>query len=126
MAKKTQKPVMASFGATVSERRKLLGMSQETLAERVGVSQESLCRMEKGFIAPRFERLQLFADALGCSISDLFRTQSQVSEQSATLEQIISPVSDHEQREVVEIVAKIVALKTMRHPAIPSESTKFA
>ena len=71
VTKKTQKTVMVSFGAIVSERRKLLSMSQETLAERVGISQESLSRMEKGFIAPRFERLQLFADALGCSISDL-------------------------------------------------------
>ena len=113
MEKRTPKPVMASFGASLSERRKLLGMSQETLAERVGISQESLCRMERGFIAPRFERLQLFADALGCSIADLFRVQNQTSEQAVTLEQIISPLSDYEQKEVVGIVAKIVALKTM-------------
>ena len=117
VAKKTQKPVMASFGAIVSERRKLLNMSQETLAERVDISQESLSRMEKGFIAPRFERLQLFADALGCSIADLFRIQIQASERAITLEQILSPLSDCEQRELVAVVAKIVALITMKHPA---------
>lgn len=110
MAKKIQKPVMASFGATVSERRKLLGMSQELLAERVGISQESLSRMEKGFIAPRFERLQLFADALGCSIADLFREQSGANEWAATIEKIISPLSDCERKELVAIVAKIVIL----------------
>lgn len=46
MANKTKKPVMVAFGAIVSERRKLLGISQEILAERVGISQESLSRME--------------------------------------------------------------------------------
>ena len=116
VANKTHKPVMASFGAVVSERRKLLNMSQETLAERVDIAQESLSRMEKGFIAPRFERLQLFADAFGCSIADLFKTPSQAGERGATLEQLISPLSDCEQREVVEVVAKIVTLIAARRP----------
>ena len=114
MAEKLQKPVMALFGATVSEKRKLLGISQETLAERVGISQESLSRMEKGFIAPRFERLQLFADALMCSISDLFRGQSEAGEWAAAMEKIISPLSDRDQREVVAVLTKIVALITAR------------
>ena len=114
VAKKTQKPVMASFGAIVAERRKLLNMSQETLAERVGIAQESLSRMEKGVIAPRFERLQLFADALGCSIADLFSTQKQTSARAVTLEQILSPLSDCEQREIIEVAAKIAALIAAR------------
>ena len=47
-------------------------MTQEALAETLGISQESLCRMEKGLIAPRFERLFDFARALDCSIAGLF------------------------------------------------------
>ena len=117
MAKKTLKPVMALFGAIVSERRRLLGISQETLAERVGISQESLSRMEKGVIAPRFERLRLFADALECSLPDLFREQSETSEWAASIEKIISPLSCCEQKGVMEIVAKIVALHAMKRPA---------
>ena len=117
MAKKTHKPVTASFGDIVSERRRLLGMSQELLAERVDISQESLSRMEKGFIAPRFERLQLFAEALRCSIPDLFREQSEASEWAATMEKMLSPLSDCEQKEVVAIMAKIVTVITTRPPA---------
>ena len=116
MAKKAQKIVMASFGAIIAERRRLLGISQESMAERVGISQESLSRMEKGFIAPRFERLQLFAEAMGCSIADLFRVQSGPSELAATLEQILTPLSDCERRELIEAVAKIAALIRARRP----------
>jgi transcriptional regulator with XRE-family HTH domain len=116
MAKKITKPVMAAFGTVVSERRRLLGMSQETLAERVGISQESLSRMEKGFIAPRFERLQQFADALECSIPDLFRAQRGASERAAIIEQILSPLPECEQREIIAVMAKIVALMNARKP----------
>jgi len=73
--------------------------------------------MEQGYIAPRFERLQLFADALGCSIADLFRVQIGTSEWATTVEQIISPLSDCEQKEIVEVVAKIATLIATRRPA---------
>ena len=117
VTRRTQKPIMALFGAMVSERRKLLNMSQETLAERVDISQESLSRMERGFIAPRFERLQLFADALECSIADLFRTQIRASERAVALERILSPLSGGEQQELVEVAAKIVTMISARQPA---------
>ena len=116
MVKRTQRPVVVLFGAIVAERRRLLGISQETLAERVGISQESLSRMEQGYIAPRFERLQLFADALGCSIADLFRVQIGASEWAAVITQMLSSLSDYEQKEIVEAVAKIVRLISPKRP----------
>lgn len=110
MPEKNQKSVMAAFGTTIAEKRKLLGISQEKLAEQVGISQESLSRMEKGFIAPRFERLQLFADALECSIPDLFQSLGKASDRAATIERIISPLADNAQKEIIAIVAKMVHL----------------
>jgi len=117
MVKRTQRPVVATFGAIVAERRNLLGLSQEILAERVGISQESLSRMEQGYIAPRFERLQLFADALGCSIADLFRVRIGASESAVMIEQILSPLSDAERKEIVGVVAKIATLVAARRPS---------
>jgi len=117
MAKRIQKPVMASFGAIVAERRRLLGITQEILAERVGIYQESLSRMEQGVIAPRFERLQLFADALECSIADLFRVEIETSEVAAMIEQMLSPLSNREQKEIIEVIAKIITLIAERHAA---------
>lgn len=114
MVAKIQKPVMVSFGAVIAEKRKLLRISQEVLAERVEISQESLSRMEKGFIAPRFERLQLFADALECSISDLFRVQGDADERAGTIAKILSSLSDEQQKEIVGIVATVAKLVATR------------
>ena len=108
MSQKVPRSVVKEFGVIVAEKRKLLGISQESLAEKVGISQESLSRMEKGYIAPRFERLQLFADALQCSIPDLFRVQGDQSERAAVIEKIISPLPDAKQKELIEIVARMV------------------
>lgn len=110
MAQKKERRVARIFGALVAEKRKLLGVSQEALAEQVGISQESLSRMEKGHIAPRFERLQFFADALQCSIADLFREQGDTSERAATIEKIIAPLPDHAQKEIIEVVVKMAGL----------------
>lgn len=110
MDPKTAKPVMMRFGAIISEKRKLLRMSQEELAERVGISQESLSRMEKGVIAPRFERLQLFAEALECSIADLFRGEEEAGECAYTIERLLSPLPRQAQEEIVGIVATVARL----------------
>jgi hypothetical protein len=72
--------------------------------------------MEQGYIAPRFERLQLFADALGCSIADLFQVQIGASKSAAMIERMLSPLSNYEQKKIVEVVAKIVTLITPRRP----------
>ena len=112
MAPKTAKPVMVRFGSIISEKRKLLKMSQEELAERVGISQESLSRMEKGVIAPRFERLQLFAEA--CSIADLFRGEDEAGEWAHTIERLLLPLPRQAQEEIVGIVAAVARLTAPR------------
>lgn len=110
MTQEKERQVAQVFGAIIAEKRKLLGISQEVLSEQVGISQESLSRMEKGLIAPRFERLQAFADALQCSIADLFREQGDTSERAATIEKIIAPLPDGAQKEIIEVVAKMAGL----------------
>ncbi len=114
MAPKTAKPVMVQFSSIISEKRKLLKMSQEELAERVGISQESLSRMEKGVIAPRFERLQLFAEALECSIADLFRGEDEAGEWAHTIERLLLPLPRQAQEEIVGIVATVARLTAPR------------
>lgn len=109
MTQQEGKKLAHIFGAIVAEKRRQLGLSQEILAEQLGISQESLSRMEKGVIAPRFERLQAFAQALHCPVADLFR-ENTTHERAVMLENILSPLSDTLQQELMEIIVKLVAL----------------
>jgi transcriptional regulator with XRE-family HTH domain len=48
-------------------------MSQEALAQAVGVDKTAVSHWENGLSAPKGERLPAVASALGVSIDDLFR-----------------------------------------------------
>ena len=56
----------------IRERRKLLGITQEELSSRIGVTQENISRWENGIIMPQSSKLPLIAEALDCSLNELF------------------------------------------------------
>lgn len=63
-----------TVGANIARRRRHCGMTQAELAEKLGTGADSLSRIEKGVVAPRFGRLEQIARELHCSVADLFRT----------------------------------------------------
>lgn len=69
----------AELGKTIRTKRKDVGMTQEELAEKIGISHQSLSRIENGSIAPKMYRLPLIAESLKCTVADLFRNQKHAS-----------------------------------------------
>ena len=61
------------LGKTIRSRRKQLGLTQEQLAEMLGVGHQARSRIEQGKMAPKMDRLPTLAKSLRCSVSDLFR-----------------------------------------------------
>lgn len=61
-----------AWGKRVRERRQVLEMSQERLAELVDVRQASISRVERGDQRPSDELKWRLAGALGCTVDDLF------------------------------------------------------
>jgi transcriptional regulator with XRE-family HTH domain len=59
-------------GAAARERREQLGLTQEQLAERLGVDQGTIAHWELGTRQPRLAKLQAWADALGWPVAKLF------------------------------------------------------
>ena len=82
------------FGQEVRTRRRAIGMTQATLAERTGMSEEWVRRIERGNGSPSFEALEAFATALGASVSDLFGSAPHKGQQR--LQTLLSPLSDAE------------------------------
>ncbi len=84
-----------TLGKNIRLHRKALGLSQEALAERVGIGHQALSRMERGEIAPKLERLQLFATALHCRIVDLFEMPDRpLTPSSVAIEELMYPLND--------------------------------
>lgn len=58
---------------TLRERRKAAGgLTQQELAERAGVTRQSIISIEGGKYRPSVELALMLARALGCTVDDLF------------------------------------------------------
>ncbi len=96
-------------GSTIHKRRKSLEMSQEQLAEFVGIGQQSLSRMEQGIIAPKFERLQQFADALHCRVVDLFSPPEETEDSTALVyKNMLSNLNEKERGFVLKQTEELI------------------
>lgn len=60
-----------SFADNLIELRKYHDLSQEELAEKIGVSRQTLSKYETGESLPDIEKSKILADAFGISIDDL-------------------------------------------------------
>lgn len=69
-----KKSLTILLGKAIRERRKSQGLTQDELAEKIGIGNQALSRIEHGMIAPKLERLPKIARVLGCEVSDLFRS----------------------------------------------------
>ena len=68
------------FKDNLVELRKIHDMSQEELADMVGVSRQTLSKYETGESLPDIEKCKLIADVFGVSIDDLLNYDSRSSE----------------------------------------------
>lgn len=62
-----------NIGARIQSRRKSMGISQEELAQRMGVSRQSVTKWETGASAPELERVVQLSDVLGVGLDYLLR-----------------------------------------------------
>jgi putative transcriptional regulator len=60
---------------TLFEKRKAANLTQVELAERVGVTRQTIIAIEKGNYVPSVQLALLLATALQCQVEELFATQ---------------------------------------------------
>jgi len=75
-----------ALGNRIKENRQKTGMSQEKLAELVGVSRQAVTKWESGQSAPGTENLFRLAEIFGVKVDDLLETET--SERHSTAEEI--------------------------------------
>ena len=61
------------FAENLVEMRKLHNLSQEELAEKIGVSRQTLSKYETGESLPDIEKCKMLADLFGVTVDDLIR-----------------------------------------------------
>lgn len=60
------------FGKRLQNLRREAGITQEQLADKTGLTVESISNMERGLYGPKFENLEKIAATLRVPVKDLF------------------------------------------------------
>ena len=81
-----------SFANNLVELRKINNLSQEDLAEKIGVSRQTLSKYETGESLPDIEKCSMIANAFGVSLDDL---SSYEKSDSQNLGYVIPPKGKH-------------------------------
>ena len=109
MSQPKKQRVATIVGANITARRKLRGWNQAEFAEKLGIGADSLSRIERGLIAPRFQRLEQLAEILECSVADLFMTQEDTERHAATISYAnITSLEYATKREIILMAEKII------------------
>ena len=61
-----------NFGIRLHELRLDAEMTQEALADEIGITVESISNMERGIYGPKFDNLEKIAEALDIPVKELF------------------------------------------------------
>jgi transcriptional regulator with XRE-family HTH domain len=106
-------------GALVRHHRKLAGLTQAQLAERIGRQTGAVTRIETGEAAPTFETLSSLARALGVQVRDLFGIGSHaVSDDSSdpliSIVSRLAPLTADELSSVDEMIGAALRIKRPR------------
>ena len=89
-----------TLGQNLQAARKAKGLSQETLAEQIGVSRQALGKWEKDIALPGLDNLQAAAQVLGVSVDTLLGTETAGPAPAVTLDAMrdLLAARDAEQR----------------------------
>lgn len=78
------------LGRRVADQRKRAGLTQAQLAERIGVANETISRLERGSAVPSLGRVEAVASALGVELSELFRTLDRERQKDRALDRLVA------------------------------------
>lgn len=95
------------LGARIKELRKLSKMTQEKLAEQIGVDPKYVSFIEVGRSSPSLEAMEKIAQALDVEIKDMFEFSHQEARE-VSIEQIDEMLSDvtEEQLKIIHRIVK--------------------
>ena len=71
------------FHENLLQLRKLKNLTQEDIAEKVGVSRQAVAKWESGESVPDLEKCRLLAEAMGVSLDELANHRSDAADRQA-------------------------------------------
>ncbi|CAJ5416592.1 helix-turn-helix domain-containing protein [Burkholderia vietnamiensis] len=96
------------IGRAIAKHRLESGLTQEQVAETLGIGNEAVSRMERGLVMPTVARLVELAEIFGCDAADLLTGAStRSSDQGKYVGQLLAKLGGNDRAMVIEIVERL-------------------
>lgn len=106
---KNDKAVAVAIGKALAKHRKVAGLTQSQVAERLDISIDAVSRMERGGILPSVTRLMQFSEIFNCTTADLItQTSPNKNDQIQRIDELLSSVDKDEREQLMMIVESLV------------------
>ena len=98
-----------SVGKAIGRQRQQVGLTQEQVAEYLGIGMEAVSRMERGKVVPTVVRLTELAQLFDCELADFLReTSNRPTERGILLSQQLARLDSADRELVLGMVERLV------------------
>ena len=104
------------LGAAVAAHRRARKLTQERLAELVGVSTEWISQVERGVGQPSLEMLARIAEPLGVRASELVAATEDADQGRSSIQRLLAAARELQDSSVEVLIATARALREQRRP----------
>lgn len=117
-----QNPLAESLGRTIARHRKAYGLTQDLIAEQLGIGVEAVSRIERGVVLPSLSRLATLADIFRCQVADLLtETSPRCEDQAGYMTKMLEQLNAADRSMVLEMIEMLTKrLCEGQHLAAPN------
>ncbi|MDN7482255.1 helix-turn-helix transcriptional regulator [Burkholderia orbicola] len=115
MPKSGTEDLAVAVGKAIAKQRITSGLTQEKVAERLGIGLEAVSRMERGTVIPTVVRLFELADIFACDAADLLtEASSRSDDQASHLSRLLARLSTSDRAMLLEVFERLSTRLTRR------------
>ncbi|MEA9978574.1 MULTISPECIES: helix-turn-helix transcriptional regulator [unclassified Pseudomonas] len=108
MIETNQKHLAGAVGRAIAKQRIRSGLTQEEVAERLGVGNEAVSRIERGIVIPNIERLLAFAGIFDCEAAELLtQVSSRPDDQANRISRLITSLNHDDRQLIVDLIERL-------------------
>ncbi|WCE09015.1 helix-turn-helix transcriptional regulator [Pseudomonas sp. JBR1] len=108
MPGRDQKALAVSIGRAIATRRTRSGLTQDQVAERLGIGNEAISRIERGVVIPNIARLYDFASIFQCEAAELPSEASPRSDdQARQISRLLDGLTEAERQPMLGLVQEL-------------------
>ncbi|WNL42945.1 helix-turn-helix transcriptional regulator [Halomonas sp. PAMB 3264] len=117
MTKKEREHIASHIGGAIAKRRVGCQMTQEEVAERLGIGNEAVSRIERGRVIPNVIRLVQLSAIFNCETAELLGEVSlQTDDQASRMKDMLAPLEQQDRKLILDITESLAARLHQKAP----------